>query len=101
MKPVTVSIPHSLGKAEALARLKAGLAQSTASIPLIHIAETNWVDNRMTFRAGVMGQTATGSIDVEDTFVRVEILLPTWLASLGNKISDALAAKGRLLLTKR
>ena len=101
MKPVSITIPHALGKDEALRRLKTGLTQSAAAIPLLHIAESAWAADRMTFRATVLGQTVTGTVDVEDTLVRVEVLLPALLSRLANTITEGLAAKGRLLLTKR
>ena len=48
--PLIVSIPHSLGREEAARRLKTGLSRAAAHVPIIHIDEERWEDNRMVFR---------------------------------------------------
>ena len=48
--PLVVSIPHSLGREEALRRLKTGLSRAASSVPVLHVDEERWEDNRMVFR---------------------------------------------------
>ena len=62
--PLVVSVPHSLGKAEALRRLKSGFARMTPTFPFLTFDEQTWTDDRMTFRAHAMGQFASGTVDV-------------------------------------
>ncbi len=64
-RPLVVSIPHQLGKEEAARRLKSGFgrARSTFGEKLAVIDET-WSGDHLDFRAGVLGQTTTGTIDV-------------------------------------
>jgi hypothetical protein len=72
-EPVVVSIPHALGKAEALRRLKPGFARATANIPLLKFDEQTWTNNRMAFRAYSMGQVVSGTVDVGESDVRLEV----------------------------
>jgi hypothetical protein len=100
MEPLVVSIPHNLGKEEAMRRLKEGLSKAATGVPLLKLDDPSWTDNRVAFRAHALGQTASGTIDVEDRFVRLEVVLPWMLAKLAGAISQAVNAKGRLLLEK-
>jgi hypothetical protein len=101
MDPLVVSIPHSLGKEEAIRRIKAGLDKAMTGVPLLKLDQPTWTDNRMAFRAHALGQTASGTIEIEDRFVRLEVVLPWLLAKLAGAISQSVNAKGRLLLEKR
>ena len=76
--PLVVSIPHSLGREEAVRRLKTGLARAASSVPVLHVDEERWEDNRMMFRVRALGQAAAGHVDVADDHVKVEVVLP-WL----------------------
>ena len=75
-EPLVVSVPHSLGKAEALRRLKSGFARMTPTFPFLTFDEQTWRDDRMSFRAHAMGQFASGTIDVGEKDVRLEVVLP-------------------------
>ena len=55
-KPLVVSIPHSLGREEAMRRLKSGLSRAATSVPVLAVDEERWEDNRMIFRVRAMGQ---------------------------------------------
>ena len=76
--PLVVSIPHSLGREEAIRRLKTGLTRAASSFPILNVDEERWDDNRMIFRVRALGQAASGQIEVADDHVRVEVTLP-WL----------------------
>jgi hypothetical protein len=99
--PLVVSIPHRLGREEALRRLKAGLARAATSIPVLKVDEERWQDNRMVFRVRALGQAATGHLDVEDDHVRLEVTLPWLLQRFAEVAQAAIQNRGRLLLTKR
>ena len=62
--PLVVSIPHSLGREEAMRRLKNGLTKAASSVPVLHVDEERWEDNRMNFRVRALGQAAAGQVDV-------------------------------------
>ena len=83
--PLVVSIPHSLGREEAMRRLKTGLTRAASSVPVLRVDEERWEDNRMIFRVRALGQAASGHVDVADDHVRVEVMcrgccsdLPKW-----------------------
>ena len=99
--PLIVSIPHSLGREEAMRRLKTGLSRAAAHVPIIHIDEERWEDNRMIFRIRAMGQAASGHLDVADDHVRLEVMLPWLLQRFAQMAQGAIQNRGRLLLTKQ
>ena len=101
-KPLVVSVPHHLGKEEALRRLKNGLGQAGASFGhLFSIQEETWIDNHLQFRISALGQTASGSIDVADDHVRLEVFLPWLLAKVAETLQPLIRKEGTLLLEKK
>jgi hypothetical protein len=99
--PLVVSIPHQLGREEAMRRLKGGLSRAAASVPVLKVDEETWDDNRMMFRVRAMGQAATGNLQVADDHVRLEITLPWLLQRFAEAAKAAITQRGNLLLTKR
>src|SRR3954463_13364287 len=99
--PLVVSIPHSLGREEAMRRLKAGLSRAAIRVPMLSVDEERWEDNRMIFRVRAMGQAASGNVDVADDHVRVEVVLPWLLQRFAEVAQAAIRNKGKLLLTKQ
>ena len=99
--PLIVSIPHRLGRDEAIRRLKAGLTRAASSIPVLKVDEESWQDNRMIFRVRALGQAASGHLDVADDHVRLEVTLPWLLQRFAEAAQVAIRNRGKLLLTKR
>ena len=99
--PLVVSIPHSLGRQEAMRRLKDGLSRAASSVPVLKVDEERWEDNRMTFRVRALGQAAAGHVDVADDHVKVEVVLPWLLQRFAQAAQAAFRNRGNLLLTKR
>ena len=99
--PLVVSIPHSLGREEALRRLKTGLTRAASSVPMLKVDEERWEDNRMIFRVRALGQAAAGHVDVADDHVRVEVVLPWLLQRFAEAAQTVIRNRGSLLLTKR
>src|SRR3989454_1268229 len=100
-KPLVVSIPHSLGRDEAMRRLKTGLTRVASSVPVLSVDEERWEDNRMIFRVRALGQAAAGHVDVEHNHVRVEVVLPWLLQRFAEAAQTAIRNRGNLLLTKK
>jgi len=101
-KSITVSIPHRLGQAEALRRIKSGLGNVRANYgTLLAIEEEVWAGNRLTFRVRSMGQAAAGTIDVEEDRVLLDVALPWLLGVLAEKIVPAIRKQGTLMLEKK
>jgi putative polyhydroxyalkanoic acid system protein len=99
--PLTVSIPHSLGREEAVRRLKAGLSRAASRVPILSVDEERWEDNRMIFRVRALGQVAAGHVDVAEDHVKVEVTLPFLLQRFAEMAQAAIRARGKLLLTKK
>ena len=99
--PLIVSIPHSLGREEAMRRIKTGLARATSQLPILQLDEERWEDSRMDFRVRALGQAAHGQGDVADDHVKVEITLPFLLQRFAEMAQAAIRERGRLLLTKK
>jgi Putative polyhydroxyalkanoic acid system protein (PHA_gran_rgn) len=99
--PLVVSIPHSLGREEAMRRLKTGLSRAANSVPVLKVDEERWEDNRMIFRVRALGQAATGHVDVDEDHVKVEVTLPWLLQRFAEVAQTMIRERGRLLLTKR
>lgn len=98
--PLVVSIPHRLGREEAVRRLKAGLGRAAASIPVMQVEEERWSGDSMNFRIRALGQVATGQVDVADDQVRVEVVLPWLLQRFAEMARATIRKRGQLLLTK-
>ncbi len=100
-KPIVVSIPHHLGKDEALRRLKPGLTSAATSFPVIKVDEEIWSGDRLTFRVRALGQAAAGTVDVAEDQVRLEVTLPWLLQKFAEVAQTAIRARGKLLLEKK
>jgi hypothetical protein len=101
-QPLVVSIPHRLGKEEAVRRLQAGLGNARANFgQLLTLQEEIWTGDHLQFRVSVLGQAASGTIDVADDQVRLEVMLPWLLAKIAEKITPAIRKEGTLMLEKK
>jgi hypothetical protein len=100
--PITVSIPHELGRAEARRRIEAGFPKMIHQFPAASgTCSERWDGDRLTFGISAMGQTVDGVINVLDAAVTMEIHLHGVLAILAGGLRDRLETAGRLLLTKK
>jgi hypothetical protein len=101
-KPLVVSIPHRLGKEEAIRRLKSGLAETRTRFGHVFtVAEETWDQDHLEFRISALGQTVSGSIDVAEDAVRLEIFLPWLLAKLAETLQPLIRREGTLMLEKK
>jgi hypothetical protein len=100
--PLVVTIPHRLGKAEAVNRIKFGLGRAkTEYSHLLRIDNDSWEGDRLTFAAAALGQRAHGTIDVTDTAVRLEVTLPWLLARFAHAVQRVVGQKVTPLLEKK
>lgn len=101
-KPLVVSIPHRLGKDEAIRRLKAGLGTAQQKFGhLFTVLEETWTGDRLAFRISAIGQVASGTIDVLEDRVNLEIALPWLLAKIAEAIQPLIRKEGSLMLEKK
>jgi Putative polyhydroxyalkanoic acid system protein (PHA_gran_rgn) len=99
--PLVVSIPHQLGREEAVRRLKTGLTRAANGFPILKVDEERWEDDHMFFRIRALGQVASGNVQVAEDHVRLEVMLPLLLQRFAQMAQVAIKNSGRLLLTKR
>jgi hypothetical protein len=100
--PLVVEIPHRLGKEEAVRRLQTGFGRASAQLGnVFKVHEEVWSGDRLSFRFEVMRQMASGTVDVRDDNVRIEVALPWLLAQLASSIQSAIRKTGTLLLDKK
>ena len=101
-QPLVVTIPHRLGREEAVRRLKSGLVTARANYSaLLTINEETWAGDRLAFHVSAIGQNANGVIDVADDHVRLEVTLPWLLAKVAEKFTPAIRKEGVLMLEKK
>ena len=101
-EPLIVVIPHSLGRDEALRRIKEGIGRARGEFArVLTIENESWDDNRLTFSAKAMGQRAAGFIDVGEANVRLEVTLPWLLAKFAAAAQRVIGQKGQLMLGKK
>jgi hypothetical protein len=100
--PLTVSVPHRLGKEEAVRRLKGGMSQMASRLgALITVEQEVWSGDTLTFQMRGLGQSASGTIEVFEDSIRIDVMLPWFLAKLGERLLPALKKEATLLLEKK
>lgn len=101
-EPLVVFIPHRLGKAEAARRLKSGLGGLWTKFGhLFTVQEETWTGEHLQFRVSALGQPASGSIDVADDHVKLEVVLPWLLAKVAETLQPLIRKEAALLLEKK
>jgi hypothetical protein len=101
-KPLFVSIPHHLGKVEAARRLKSGLGNARSHFAhLFTVQQETWSGDHLEFRVSALGQVVSGTIDVFDTSVNLQVVLPWLLAKVAEAIQPLIRKEGALMLEKK
>jgi hypothetical protein len=97
-KPLVVDLPHKLGAEEAKRRMRGGISKLKDHIPGGAEVDSSWEGDRMNIRVQAMGQEVVGHMDVQESKVHVELMLPAFLAMFGSKIAGLLQSRGSELL---
>jgi hypothetical protein len=98
-QPVVVTIPHQLGKEEALRRLRTGMARLRDQIgSTVAVVEDNWTADHADIRFSVLGQSVSGELDVMEREVRIEVQLPWMLAMVAEKAKGLIEKQGAQML---
>ena len=107
-RPVTVSIPHSLGKDEARRRIEEGFGRmrqqvtgSMGAMGAMLSFKEHWEGDRLHFEGGGLGQRISGRLDVSPDAVHVQLDLPEIIAALADKIRGTIQSEGQKLLEKK
>ena len=97
-KPIIVDLPHSLGAAEARARIAGGIGKLRDHLPAGAQVQSGWSGDRMNLTVQAMGQEVAAKIDVKEKIVRLEVQLPGFLSFFGSKVEGLLRRHGTEML---
>ena len=97
-QPIEVDLRHKLGKDEARRRIANNVHKLEQHIPGGAQVQSGWVGDQLNLDVAAMGQSVTATIDVDETKVRLKVLLPPMLGMFSGLIQGALQKKGGLLL---
>ncbi|WP_431469603.1 polyhydroxyalkanoic acid system family protein [Sphingosinithalassobacter sp. LHW66-3] len=97
-EPITVEIPHGLGRDAAKERIDKGIGKLADMFPGGGTVEHRWEGDTMAFTVEAMDQRIACRLDVEEDKVRAQIDLPPFLALFAEKIRAKLTREGPKLL---
>jgi hypothetical protein len=101
-QPLIVSIPHKLGKQEALRRIKGGLGSVKAQYAqIVRVDEEIWSGDRLAFSLTALRQQARGTLDVAEDHVRIEVVLPWLLAGIAHGAQAMIRERAHRMLEKK
>jgi hypothetical protein len=97
--PIQVDLPHRLGAQEAKRRIQNGIGSLKDHIPGGSAeVSSSWSGDRMNLAVKAMGQEVSARIDVEESKVRLEVVLPPMLGFLAKPIAALVRKQGAELL---
>ncbi len=98
-KPIQVDLPHKLGRDEARRRIANNIHKLSEHIPGGGAqVESSWQGDELDLAINALGQAVSAKIGVEETRVRVAVMLPGMLAMFAGPIEAMLQKKGNVLL---
>ena len=97
-QPIHVDLPHKLGREEARRRIAGNIHKLEKQIPGGANVRSDWQGDELRLAVQAMGQSVDAKIDVQESVVRCELLLPPMLAMLARPIEAMLRNKGSDLL---
>ena len=101
-RPITVSVPHNLGKIEARRRLVEGFTAIQSNMRLgvgsILAIQERWEGDTLHVEASGLGQKVSGQLEVLADSVQIHIEAPDVLAVIANRVLAALKAGTQKLL---
>ena len=99
--PISIDLPHSLGAEEARRRIDSRIGGLKDHIPAAADVRAAWAGDRLGLTVAALGQEVNAALDVRETFVRVEVLLPPALGFFRGAIEAGLRKGGGALLEDR
>jgi len=97
-QPVTVDIPHKLGREGARARLAGGVGKIGSMFPGGGTVDERWDGDTLHFTVSAMGQTVASRLEVFEDSVHAEVDLPPMLSLFAGKIREKLLKEAPKLL---
>lgn len=97
-QPIQVDLPHKLGRDEAKRRIANNIHKLKEHIPGGAQVTSSWAGDELNLAIQALGQAVEAKIGVEETKVRVRVMLPGLLAMFAAPIEAMLQRKGNILL---
>ncbi|PKP92271.1 MAG: hypothetical protein CVT77_09610 [Alphaproteobacteria bacterium HGW-Alphaproteobacteria-16] len=97
-EPVTVDIPHKLGREAARARIAGGVGKIGSMFPGGGTVDERWEGDTLHFTVSAMGQTVASRLEVFEDRVHAVVDLPPMLALFASKIREKLQKEAPKLL---
>jgi hypothetical protein len=100
MNPITIDVPHKLGRAGARARMKARVGDLAGHIPggFAEVKSAWPSEDEMALNVRAMGQEIVATLEVLDSVVRVHLILPPMLGFFSGAIEAAVKEGGTRML---
>ena len=95
-----IELPHALGREEARLRLQGKIGDIARHVPggAANVS-TDWLDqDHLALAVKAMGQTVTGTIEVEEQLMRITLKLPLMLSFLTGALTPTIQREGRAML---
>jgi len=99
-QPITIDVPHRLGRAGARERLKSRIGDLGQHIPggMAEVRSAWTGEDELTIDVTAMGQHVSARLEVQEAIVRVHLLLPPMLAFFSGMIGAAVREGGERML---
>ena len=98
-QPIQVDLPHKLGREEARRRIANNIHKLKDHIPGgAAQVDSSWQGDELDLAVNALGQAVQAKIGVEESIVRVRVVLPGMLAMFAGPIEAMLQKKGNVLL---
>ena len=97
-QPVTVDIPHQLGRAGVRQRIDSGIDKLAGMIPGGTLHGKSWDGDTLHFTVKAMGQTIASAVTVFETNVHAVVDLPGILGLFASKVQDMIRKEAPKLL---
>ena len=98
-QPISVDLPHNLGRDEARRRIANNIHKLKDHIPGGSAqVQSSWAGDDLTLNVSAMGQSVEALIGVDEKVVHCRIMLPGFLAMFAGPIEAALQKKGADIL---
>lgn len=103
-RPVTVNVPHSLGKEAARRQIAMGFSGITKQMTggmlgmMMISMQERWDGDRLNFEGGALGQKIIGRIDVLADSVVIQLDLPDFLVAMADRILSGVKQQTQTLL---
>ncbi|HUQ66268.1 MAG TPA: polyhydroxyalkanoic acid system family protein [Flavitalea sp.] len=100
MSNITMSIPHSIGKEEALSRIKNLLGNvQTKFAGQLKDVKQEWTNNEGTFSFSVMNMPVSGKLSVSNEEVALDGKLPLAATLFQGKIKEVIMEEAKKILS--